>query len=136
MIRFLDTNICIYFLRGTHPLVRTRLMEHGPEDIKIPAIVKAELLYGAAKSARREENEKHLTRFLEPFEIVPFDDNATARYADIRSQTEAKGAPVGPNDLIIAATVLSQNGVLVTNNIREFQRIQNLMVENWILENL
>ncbi len=57
MIRFLDTNICIYFLKGTHPLVRNRLMEYGPEDIRIPALVKAELLYGAAKSARQEENE-------------------------------------------------------------------------------
>ncbi len=110
-------------------------MEHGPEDIKIPALVKAELLYGAAKSARREENEKHLILFLEPFEIVPFDDNATARYADIRFRTKVKGTPVGPNDLIIAATVLSRNGVLVTNNIKEFQHIQDLMVENWILEN-
>jgi len=96
-------------------------MEYGPEDIKIPALVKAELLYGAAKSARQEENEKHLALFLEPFEIVPFDDNATARYADIRSRAEVKGTPVGP---------------LVTNNIREFQRIRDLLVENWILENL
>ena len=136
MIRFLDTNICIYFLKGTHPLVRNRLMEYGPEDIKIPALVKAELLYGAAKSDRQEENETHLALFLEPFEIVPFDDNATACYADIRSRTEVKGTPVGPNDLIIAATVLSRNGLLVTNNIREFQRIRDLVLENWILENL
>ena len=134
MIRFLDTNICIYFLKGTHPLVKIRLMEHGPQDIKIPAIVKAELLYGAVKSTKREENQKRVTRFLEPFEIVPFDDSATAFYADIRSQTEARGTPVGPNDLIIAATVLSQNGILVTNNTKEFQRIQELMVENWTEE--
>jgi len=134
MIRFLDTNICIYFLKGTHPLVKTRLMEHGPEDIKIPAIVKAELLYGAVKSTKREENQKRVARFLEPFEIVSFDDSATVFYADIRSQTEARGTPVGPNDLIIAATVLSQNGVLVTNNTKEFQRIQELMVENWTEE--
>ncbi len=131
MIRFLDTNICIYFLKGAHPLVKTRLMEHGPEDIKIPAIVKAELLYGAVKSTKREENQKRVDRFLEPFEIVPFDDSATTFYADIRSQTETRGTPVGPNDLIIAAIVLSQNGVLVTNNTNEFQRIQELMVENW-----
>ncbi len=134
MIRFLDTNICIYFLKGAHPPVKTRLMEHGPQDIKIPAIVKAELLYGAVKSTKREENQKRVARFLEPFEIVPFDDSATAFYADIRSQTEASGTPVGPNDLIIAATVLSQNGVLVTNNTKEFQRIQDLMVENWMAE--
>lgn len=134
MIRFLDTNICIYFLKGTYPQIRTRLMQHGPEDIKIPVIVKAELLYGAAKSDKRKENEKNIAGFLEPFEIVPFDDSATACYADIRSKAEIKGSPVGPNDLIIAATVLSQNGVLVTNNTKEFQRIQELMVENWVEE--
>ena len=134
MIRFLDTNICIYFLKGTFPQIKTRLMQHGPEDIKIPAIVKAELLYGAAKSEKRKENEKNITRFLEPFEIVPFDDSATACYADIRSKAEIKGSPVGPNDLIIAATVLSQNSVLVTNNTKEFRRIQELMLENWVEE--
>jgi tRNA(fMet)-specific endonuclease VapC len=109
-------------------------MQHGPEDIKIPVIVKTELLYGAAKSNKRKENEKNITRFLEPFEIVPFDDSATVCYADIRSKAEVKGAPVGPNDLIIAATVLSQNGVLVTNNTKEFQRIEELMIENWVKE--
>lgn len=134
MIRFLDTNICIYFLKGTYPQIRTRLMQHGPEDIKIPVIVKAELLYGAAKSDKRKENEKNITRFLEPFEIVPFNDSATVCCADIRSKAEVKGSPIGPNDLIIAATVLSQNGVLVTNNTKEFQRIQEFMVENWVKE--
>ncbi len=134
MIRFLDTNICIYFLKGTYPQIRTRLMQHGPEDIKIHVIVKAELLYGAAKSDKRKENEKNITGFLKPFEIVPFDDSATACYADICSKAEVKGSPVGPNDLIIAATVLSQSGVLVTNNTKEFQRIQELMVENWVEE--
>lgn len=134
MIRFLDTNICIYFLKGTHPLVKTRLLKYSPMDLKIPAIVKAELLYCAAKSIQREKNENRVTRFLEPFEIVSFDDSATACYADIRSQLEAKGTPVGPNDLIIAATVFSQNGVLVTNNTKKFGRIQELAIENWTQE--
>ncbi|MBW2177061.1 MAG: type II toxin-antitoxin system VapC family toxin [Deltaproteobacteria bacterium] len=67
MIRFLDTNICIYFLKGTHPLVRNRLMEYGPEDIKIPALVKAELLYGAAKSARQEEHKITFSAGLKPW---------------------------------------------------------------------
>lgn len=132
MIRFLDTNICIYFLKGLHPSIKSKLMAHGPEEIKIPAIVKAELLYGAAKSAKQEENHDRVERFLDPFEIVAFDDTATDRYADIRSRTEAKGTPVGPNDLIIAATVMSQNGILVTNNTREFQRIPDIRIENWI----
>ena len=131
MMHFLDTNICIYFLKGTHPPVSTRLMQQVPEDIKIPSVVKAELLFGAAKSIKREENEKFINHFLKPFEIVPFDDDATTYYATIRSQTEAKGRPVRPNDLIIAATVLSRGGILVTNNTEEFRRIPNLPIENW-----
>jgi predicted nucleic acid-binding protein len=71
-------------------------------------------------------------RFLEPFEIVPFDDSATTCFADIRSRAEKDGTPVGPNDLIIAATVLSQKGVLVSNNTKEFQRIRQLNLENWV----
>lgn len=132
MIRFLDTNICIYFLKGVYPQIRTRLLGHGPEDIKIPSVVMAELFYGAAKSAKQRENKNLITQFLEPFEIVPFDDAAALCYADIRSQTEGKGTPVGPNDLIIAATVVSQDGILVTNNLREFQRISQLAIENWL----
>lgn len=130
-MHFLDTNICIYFLKGTHPQVAQRIMQQAPDTIKIPSVVKAELLFGASKSNKHEENERYIQRFLEPFEIVPFDDDATPFYAAIRSQTEAKGTPVGPNDLIIAATVLSRAGVLVTNNTREFLRIPNLSIINW-----
>ena len=133
-MHFLDTNICIYFLKGTHPQVSKRLMQQAPENIKIPSLVKAELLYGAIKSIKRKENKKYIHRFLKPFEIVPFDDEATIYYADIRSQTEVKGRLVGPNDLIIAATVLSRSGVLVTNNTKEFRRIPNLLIENWTKE--
>lgn len=132
MIYFLDTNICTYFLKGTYPKVKTRLLGLDPVDVKIPAIVKAELLYGAEKSFRREENRASVDRFLEPFEIVSFDDAATTAYAVIRSQTESKGKPVGPNDLLIAATVISQKGVLVTNKLREFSRVQDLLIENWL----
>ena len=99
MMHFLDTNICIYFLKGTHPQVGTRLMQQAPDTIKIPSVVKAELLFGAAKSNRHEENERFIQRFLEPFEIVPFDDDATTFYASIRSQTEPKGTPVGPEPI-------------------------------------
>lgn len=107
-------------------------MQQAPDTIKIPSVVKAELLFGAVKSNRDEENKRFIQRFLKPFEIVPFDDDATTFYATIRSQTESKGTPVGPNDLIIAATVLSRGGVLVTNNTKEFEHIQGLRIENWV----
>lgn len=129
---FLDTNICIYFLKGRYPAVRSELLALGPDDVKIPAMVKAELLYGAAKSRQVAANREKVLQFLQPFEIIPFDNNAAEAYAGIRSDAETAGTPIGPNDLVIAAIVLSHQGVLVTNNEKEFRRIPGLDVENWV----
>ncbi len=128
---FLNTNICIYFLNGTNSTVRDRLLSTAPVDIAIPAIVKAELLFGASKSKHRAIVSEKLNQFLGIFEIVPFGDEATSVYADIRATLETKGSPIGPNDLLIAATVLYHNGILVTNNVREFSRVPGLKIENW-----
>jgi tRNA(fMet)-specific endonuclease VapC len=130
---FLDTNTCIYFLNGTHSSVRDRLLSTPPVDIAIPAIVKAELLVGASKSKQRDVVLEKVNRFLEPFDIVPFSDGATSTYASIRATLESRGNIIGPNDLLIAATVLSYNGILVTNNVREFGRVPDLKIENWVL---
>lgn len=131
MTFFLDTNICIYFLKGTYPALKENLEKRKPEDIKIPSMVKAELLYGAEKSARTAENTRLITGFLSPFEIVPFGDEATELYGKIRAQAESKGKPVGANDLVIAVTVMAGKGVLVTNDEKEFGRIKGLSVRNW-----
>lgn len=128
---FLDTNICIYFLKGKKEEVRTNLKKLKPEQIKIPSIVKAELLLGAAKSQNSKKNREIVSRFLEPFEIIPFGDTEAEIYSEIRSELEKKGNPIDPNDLLIAATVLSGNGTLITNNEKEFKRIPSLKVENW-----
>jgi tRNA(fMet)-specific endonuclease VapC len=106
----------------------------NPNNIKIPSIVKAELLYGAEKSQQKTKNLSSINRFLEPFEIMPFDDDCSIVYSRIRSSMELKGTIIGPNDYIIAATVLARNGILVTNNTKEFQRIKNLKIENWIVK--
>ena len=129
---FFDTNICIYYLKGRYPSIRSRLLLLAPEDVKIPAMVKAELLFGAEKSIQATANREKVLRFMEPFEIVPFDDGTVDVYARIRSTTEKTGTPIGPNDLIIAAIVLAHNGVLVTNNEKEFRRIPGLEIENWV----
>lgn len=128
---FLDTNTCIYYLKGTHESIRTKILSLSPGDIKIPSIVKAELLFGAAKSQRRKENTERTERFLEPFEIVPFTDAMTYVYAELRADSEKRGAPVGPNDLLIAAIVKHMGGILVTNNVREFRHVKGLKSENW-----
>lgn len=129
---FLDTNICVYFLKGMHSKIKDKIATLNPKDIKIPSIVKAELLYGAEKSEKKKNNLKRIHAFLEPFEIINFDDESAAVYSAIRSTLEKKGITIGPNDYIIASVVIANNGTLVTNNIKEFKRIKNLKVENWL----
>jgi Predicted nucleic acid-binding protein, contains PIN domain len=129
---FLDTNICIYILKGMYPSVFNKLVSHNPSEIKIPAIVKAELIYGAEKSVKQEKNLEMIKNFLLPFEIVPFEDTASVWYGKTRASLEKNGTPIGPNDLIIAATVLDKQGVFVTNNVKEFSRINQLNIENWV----
>jgi tRNA(fMet)-specific endonuclease VapC len=131
MSYFLDTNICIYFLKGTYPALPDKLYSHAVSEIKIASIVKAELLYGAAHSKRVTDNTEKVEKFLLPFEIIPFDGIAADYYARIRAKLAKKGTPVGPNDLIIAATVMANQGILVTNNEQEFSRITGLSIENW-----
>ncbi len=129
---FIDTNICIYFLKGSSNNLQKKFLELIPNDIKIPSIVKAELLYGAEKSAKKKENRKLITNFLFPFEIVSFESNTADSYAKIRYQLEKKGEIIGPNDLIITSIALANEGTLVTNNLKEFKRVKGLRVENWL----
>lgn len=128
---FFDTNTCIYYLRGTHPGVAQRLLSRNPSDIRIPSVVKAELLCGAEKSERRTENLDKVRQFLLPLEVVGFGSKEAERYATIRARLEKSGTPIGPNDLIIASITIENNGTLVTNNEREFKQVAKLKVENW-----
>ena len=129
---YLDTNTCIYFLNGVYENIKKRILSTAPSEISIPSIVKAELLLGAYKSKSRESTMEKLERFLQPFEIVPFEDQMTYHYADIRSEIESIGKTIGPNDILIAAIVRFHDGILVTNNMDEFKRIAGLKVENWV----
>ncbi|PJZ79150.1 type II toxin-antitoxin system tRNA(fMet)-specific endonuclease VapC [Leptospira meyeri] len=129
---FLDTNICIYFLKGKNLKIETNIKKLNPNRIKIPSIVKAELLLGALKSQNPKKNRDIVLDFVDPFEIIGFNDVESEIYSEIRSNLELKGLPIGPNDLIIASIVLNNNGILVTNNEKEFSRIQSLKIENWI----
>jgi tRNA(fMet)-specific endonuclease VapC len=126
------TNICIYFLKGMYTPLKEKLFNLNPNKIKIASIVKAELLYGAEKSQQRKENIEKIEQFLFPFEIISFDDKSSQYYAIIRSELEKKGTIIGPNDMIIAATVLANDGIIITNNEKEFKRLKNLKMENWI----
>ncbi len=128
---YLDSNICIYYLNGRYRSIQNHLEGLRSDQIRIPAIVKAELLTVAYKSLRRERNMMLLNSFLKTFRIEPFEDRMTFSYADIRCDLEKAGMRIGPNDLIIASTVLYNNGILVTNNTREFERVKGLRLEDW-----
>ena len=125
---FFDTNILIDFLRGRLPLGLELLNNTDTRLVKIPAIVEAELLVGARKSAKPEANELAIESLICNFETVPFDLRCARAYARIRSDLEAEGQPIGPNDLIIAACALVHDATLVTNNVCEFKRVNGLRI--------
>lgn len=131
---YLDSNICIFYLRNPQGELARKIDSFDDADIKIPAIVKGELLMGAMKSVRRKKNIDDVIRFLMDFEIVPFDDFVVETYASIRAGLELSGQKIGDNDTIIAATVLAHDGVLITNNIREFSRVDGLKYSDWTAE--
>jgi len=127
----LDTNVCIRYLNGRSERVRERLEASSPDEIALCSVVRAELLYGVLKSAQPQRNANRLARFLGGFPCLPFDEVASATYAEIRFRLETIGKPVGPNDLMIAAIAVANRLALVTHNTREFGRIEGLTVEDW-----
>lgn len=131
MTHLLDTNICIAYLNGRDAAVRDRLLALQPSDVLLCSVVKAELLFGARKSARVEDNLLRLTDFFQPFASLAFDDQAADRYGVIRAQLEREGQLVGSNDLMIAAISLAHDVTLVTRNQPEFRRIPGLRIAVW-----
>ena len=127
----LDINVCIKFLNGRSLAIKQTINDKNPDDIVLCSIVKAELFYGALKSAQPDKNIERLNRFVSQFESFPFDNDAAEAYGRIRSDLEKLGTPIGPNDLLIASIALANGVILVTNNIKEFGRIQSLTLEDW-----
>jgi len=127
----LDTNVCIRYLNGQSDKLRHRLESKMPGEIALCSIVKAELLYGVVKSAKPEKNLERLSYFLRGFQSLPFDDNSSEVYAKLRADLERAGKPIGPNDLLIAATAMANQLILVTHNTKEFGRVAGLSLEDW-----
>jgi tRNA(fMet)-specific endonuclease VapC len=127
----LDTNACIRLLNGTSPPLEDRLRRVDPSEVCLCSVVKAELVYGARRSSRVAENLDLLRRFFLPFMSVAFDDPCADHCGRVRAELAAQGTPIGPNDLLIAATALAHDLTLVTHNIREFSRVTGLRVEDW-----
>lgn len=126
----LDTNTLIYFFKGMGA-VAENLLSVSPKDVGIPAIVLFELEYGIAKSTSPRKRAKQLEEMTSIVCVLPFSGKEAKASAAIRSHLEKKGAPIGPYDVLIAGTALSNQAVLVTNNVKEFRRVPKLKIENW-----
>jgi tRNA(fMet)-specific endonuclease VapC len=131
MTYLLDTNTCIRHINGDSESIRLRIEAARPKDIVVCSVVKAELFYGAHKSAQPAKNLANADRFLNRFKSLRFDDLTAENYGAIRAQLERLGTPIGPNDLLIAAIAQRHGAVLVTHNTREFHRVNGLVCEDW-----
>ena len=132
-MRFLlDTNICIYIIKQKPVKVLQKFNTYQVGDIGISAITVAELKFGVQKSQFPTRNQQALAQFLLPLKIVDFDRTAAIVYGDIRSALEKLGTPIGSLDTLIAAHALSLQVTLITNNVKEFNRVPNLQVDNWV----
>lgn len=125
----LDTNTLSYFMRG-EGRVAERLRATSPQDVALPAIVVYEVNFGLRRAGRREQLAA-FARMVAVTTVLDFDVDAADHAARIRTELEAAGTPIGPNDLLIAATARRHGRVLVTHNTREFARVSNLALEDW-----
>ncbi len=128
----LDTNICIYAIKHKPETVIKRFLAHDPDEMCISSITYAELMYGVEKSQAVDKNRIAMSLFLSPITILKFSDRAAEEYGQIRAELERKGTPIGPMDMLIAAHAKAEKLILVTNNVRKFERVQNLKIENWV----
>ncbi len=130
----LDTNICIYIIKKKPVRVFERFKTLALGAVCISSITLSELEYGVRKSSQPKRNQSALNQFLIPLQIIEFNINAAIEYGKIRANLEKRGTPIGPLDTLIAAHAKSLGIVLVTNNQKEFNRVEELQIENWVKE--
>ena len=109
-----------------------KLGKVGVENVAVSAITIAELEFGVAGCKQPEETKIKLYEFLSPFTIIDFDVNAAQYYGKIRNELKEMGQIIGPMDMLIASISLAQKMTLVTNNVKEFARVPELKIENWV----
>ncbi len=133
LVRYLlDTNILIYIMKHTPPIVRARFESLPSDMLAMSVITLGELCFGAEKSKAREAALGSIARLQDVIEVHPLPVAAAAHYGQIRAQLQAKGQIIGSNDLWLAAHARARNWILVTNNEKEFNRVEGLQVENWL----
>jgi tRNA(fMet)-specific endonuclease VapC len=132
MLKYLlDTNIVIYVIKRRPLEVMETFNQHAGQ-ICISSITLAELIHGAEKSAKVDHNLRQIEDFTSRLEVLTYGPRSAAHYGSIRADLEKQGTPIGVNDLHIAGHARSQGLTLVTNNEREFRRVDGLLVDNWV----
>jgi tRNA(fMet)-specific endonuclease VapC len=132
MLKYLlDTNIVIYVLKR-RPVEVLKVFNTNASRMAISSITLSELIYGAEKSPNVDQNLEAIEEFISHLEVLPYGPKASQHYGQIKAALERKGEIIGENDIHIAAHAISQGLILVTNNLREFKRVKNLALENWV----
>ena len=132
MLKYLlDTNIAIYVIKRRPPEVLEQFNQHA-EQLSLSVISQAELIHGAEKSAKPEQNFRAIEEFCTRLTVLDYGAKAAAHYGEIRANLERIGTPIGVNDLHIAGHARSEGLTLVTNNLKEFDRVEGLRMENWV----
>lgn len=132
MIKYLlDTNIVIYVLKR-RPIQVLEIFNRNANRMAISSITLAELIYGAEKSQHVDKNLEAIEEFISHLEVLSYDAKASQHYGQIKSGLEKKGQLIDENDLHIAAHAISQGFILISNNLKEFSRVPNLALENWV----
>ncbi len=132
MLKYLlDTNIVIYVLKR-RPKEVLAIFNANASRMAISSITLSELFYGAEKSLNRDKNLEAVEEFVSHLDVLPYDAKASQHYGQIKATLEKKGQIIGENDIHIAAHATSHGLILVSNNVREFKRVPNLVLENWV----
>lgn len=127
----LDTNVWVDYLNQRFPSVMERIQRSDPDDLVLSSVVLAELRYGADKSQRSQRNHARLDVLAREVPFLSFDEAAASAFGRLRADLEAQGSPIGPYDMLIAAQAISQDLILITDNVEEFGRVKGLRLENW-----
>ena len=132
MIKYLlDTNIVIYVLKR-RPIEALEAFNKNANRMAISSITLSELIYGAEKSANVDKNLEAVEDFVSHLDVFSYDAKASQQYGQIKARLEKRGELIGENDIHIAAHAISQGLILVSNNLKEFKRVPNLALENWV----
>jgi len=131
MLKYLlDTNIVIYTMKNRPQQVKRRFQQHHSQ-MGISAVTLGELVFGAEHSQEVERNLADIEAMTARLEVVPFDNKAAYHFGQIRAELYRTGQPIGPYDMMIASQARAMGLILVTNNVKEFERVQGLLLEDW-----